>query len=278
MKSSDQLREEMLEVNRRQSEFYDQPHDQRGNPVTAAWSWVRDSIQAFRKELGLTRLIHERHLAWMGDLAGKRVLDFGCASGNALSLKIAARCGYYLAIDLSEEMIAEFTVKLDGAKIPHAEARAMDFLTANWDYEPFDVIYAHSVLHHFRYLDPLMELLRQRLAPGGVIVTLDPMETSLPIRILRRLYRPFQSDADWEFPFTRDTFATFARHFEIDGMQGVLGASKWAAPLAIVPFCRGLAARAGRKLADFDARHAVRPGYSLYACMHVALSMRHRSK
>lgn len=52
-------------------------------------------------------------------------------------------------------------------------------------------------------VDELIDKLDEKLAPGGIIISHDPLKTSKPIALIRMLYRPFQSDRRWEWPFGR---------------------------------------------------------------------------
>jgi hypothetical protein len=50
-----------------------------------------------------------------------------------------------------------------------------------------------------------------------VITVDDPLETWLPTKLLRMAYRPFETDADWGSPFTRDTLRAIQRAGEGPG-------------------------------------------------------------
>jgi SAM-dependent methyltransferase len=269
-------RQEMLSVNQAQRTFYETDASQRGNRVTKLWRQSRNAMFQIRKELGITDLIHQRHLEWLGDLQGKRVLDLGCASGNTLSLDIAERSGYYVGIDLSEPSIETLRQKLRAKNLPHADAQAMDFLTPDFPYEPFDLIYAYAVMHHFRHFDAFLEVLHRRLVPGGRVITFDPMQTCWEVRAARAVYRPFQSDADWEWPFTRQSIRQIEQYFDIEAIQGVMGHAKWSLPLALLPGGHGLAMQVGSRLHERDRQSAVKQGSGLWRCMQVALHLRRR--
>src|SRR5690606_16388512 len=105
-----------------------------------------------------------------GDLAGKSVLDLGCGQGNNISIQMAERAKFYLAFDLSEPAIAVLREKLDAQGLMEARAVAGDFLTSDFPYGPFDVVYANSVLHAFRSLESVLKLLFDRMTPGGRLV------------------------------------------------------------------------------------------------------------
>ena len=98
------------------------------------------------------------------------------------------------------------------------------------------------------------------------------MQTVLPVRIARILYRPLQSDRAWEFPFTRCTFEDFQKYFIIEGLQGVLGRSKWAFLMASLGADR--ADRLARRLHQHDLKYANEPGADLWRCMKVLMKLR----
>jgi SAM-dependent methyltransferase len=208
-------------------------------------------------------------------LSGKKVLDLGCYQGNSLSLFIAERAESYLGVDLSRPAIDRLRAKLEARGLKHAQARAVDFLDPNFTESGFDVIYAYSVAHHFRHFELFLKVLAAKLAPGGIVVTLDPMQTSLPTRMARAAYRPFQSDRDWEWPFTKRTFAEIQRVFEIAAVQGVMGYAKWCLPVSFVS--EDLATRTGRNLFARDLKEASTIGPGLWRCMQVAMCWRKRA-
>lgn len=259
----------MLALNEAQADYYDHLGSS-GNVVTRLWRFVRRRTQKMRALLQVTQQVLDLHRRWLGDLSGKSVLDLGAYGGNALSLELAARSGKYLAIDLSAEGIGRLRKRIEAAGLPHADARVVDFLSPDFG-ETFDVIYAHSVMHHFRYFDAFLGVLRGKLNPGGHVVSFDPLETDLPMRLLRRMYRPFQSDRNWEWPFNRGSFDTIRRHFVITDIQGSSGYLKWAYPLAI--FSPEAAARVGRNLQRRDLQAATALGPDLYRCLQVSLRL-----
>ncbi len=260
---------EMAGLNEAQAKFYETGKDEPGNLATRVWRNTARNLWDYRMALGIDDQIYALHWDWMGDLAGKRVLDLGCHAGNALSLDIAERSGFYLGVDLSRPAIAKLKGKLEKRRIPHADAIAMDFLSPDFPETDFDVCYAFSVAHHFKHFDAFLRLLKSRLVPGGKVITYDPLQTSVPVRLARMAYRPFQTDRDWEWPFDRDTFDMIQRHFEITGLQGVLGQAKQAMPLSLVS--PGRAATLGRRWHARDMQRANRIGRPLWGCMHVAM-------
>lgn len=280
---------EMLIINREQKAYYEpkpvvsrktqedvtsKSLEAQGNVITRLWRRVRWRLWSIRNELGIDAQIYDLHWEWMGNLSEKSVLDLGCFSGNTLSLAIAEKSKSYLGIDLSEVAIQELSRKLDEHGFSHAQAKAVDFLSDDFGTETYDIIYAQSVLHHFKYFDAFLKKLASHLAPGGRIISYDPMQTALSLRIARGLYRPFQSDSAWEWPFKKTTFAVIKRHFNIVAMQGVLGYAKWA--LLISLFNMKAAIKLGKKWHAGDFAQARNLNHRLWSCVHVTLCLEHK--
>ncbi len=258
---------EMARVNRAQEAFYS--GERSSGTLGGVWRSVRRRLDRLRSTLGIKEEIYDLHRAWLGDLAGKRVLDLGCYSGNALSLELAESSGSYLGIDLAAAAIETLRARL--AHVDSARVEAMDFLELPAG-ERFDVIYAYSVLHHFRHLGAALDRVERHLEPGGLLVTYDPLETSLPIWAARRVYRPFQPDSAWEWPFGRAAVRQLTGRFEPVGIRGVLGRAKWALPLSVM--APRAAASLGRRWNASDRASAVRPGRRLWTCLHLTMCLR----
>lgn len=269
-----------LDVNRQQKAYYESRFEADGaderaaNAVTNAWTRLRRRIQTHDRSIGTVDRILADHRAWLGDLSQSRVLDLGCFAGNDLSLWLADQSAEYRGLDLSESAIKALQEKLR-AQVPEADARARagDFLANELPDASFDVIYAHSVLHHFANVDLVLEEMHRVLKPGGVVVSLDPLSTEPLIRMVRAAYRPFQSDRDWEWPFTFTTFRQIDRWFEIDRIQGYRGFSMLGLPLATLPLMRRPAHAVGRLGLRLERRFSNRRGLALWLCWMVALRL-----
>jgi SAM-dependent methyltransferase len=263
-------KEEILQLNEKQREFY---NTQEKNWATSIWSWLRgNALRNIRKQIGIEKQVFNKHLEWFGDLSNKRVLDLGCYSGNVLSLHLAKNAKYYLGIDLSDVAISQLDKKI--ADIPTAHAKSLDFLSDDFKEQDFDLIYAYGVLHHFENLDLLTQTLKKKLVTGGQIISYDPLETSLPIKILRLLYRPFQTDKEWEWPFTKKTVAHFANHFEIVERRGILGKTKWFFLLQFLPISAQTKYNWGKKWNAHDFEQSLTNNQVLFQCMHLTMLMK----
>lgn len=266
--------EKMIEVNKKQKKYYelDPTMKKAGNLPTKIWRNLRRKLQDIRNKLGAEELIIKKHRFWLGDIGNKSILDLGCFSGNILSLELAKKSKSYLGVDLSESATLELKTKLNNAGIQNADTRAVDFLSEEFSSEQFDVIYMWGVAHHFENFEILLEKLDQRLKPGGCIITLDPMETYFPAKLLRMVYRPFQSDSDWEYPFNKKNFKQIDQTFTIKNIHGIMGKSKWAFPVSFIS--SALALRLGKKWQNYDEAHMNNiNSKEIWSCLMVSLHL-----
>ncbi len=255
---------------------FETPMNDRGNLLTRRWGAMRGVADRIRKDAGIKQHFRTLQKEWLGNLAGKRVLDFGCGQGNNISVHMAREADYYLACDLSEPAIAVLRGKLDTQGLVDAETIAGDFLAVEFPQEPFDVVYANSVLHAFHPLEDVLVPLFDRMAPGGMLVTMEPMKTSLPVWMARRFARTFRTDAAFNWPFSRRDFRTLQRYFVVEAVQGFYGWSKWAVPMALIPGLEGPATRFARRLHAWDVRQANHLGRGLWRCNSVTMQLRRR--
>jgi SAM-dependent methyltransferase len=262
-------KEEIIETNLKQKEFY---NTKKKNFATKLWSSVREkTLKKIRRNIGILDESYSLHKQWFGDLSNKKVLDLGCFSGNNLTLYLAENAKQYVGVDLSDVAIEKLNKKLE--HIPTAKALSVDFLSDDFDESDFDLVYAYGVLHHFQSPTVLINRLNEKMAPNAHIVSYDPLETSLPIKIIRSIYRPFQSDADWEWPFTRKTFYQFQNSFNIVERRGLLGKSKWFFLLGFLPMSEEKRIEIGKRWHKEDWEKSSTSLSRLFSCMHVTMLM-----
>ncbi len=258
-----------LETNQRQKVFYDK---KRKNFATKIWFSLRNGIlQKVRKSIGVEKQIHLLHLEWCGDLSNKKVLDLGCYAGNSLSMHLALNSKKYIAIDLSEKGIAHLSNRIKD--IPHARAIAIDFLSEAFTEKDFDLIYAYGVLHHFKSVELLINRLNEKLNANGTIISNDPLQTSLPIKLIRKIYRPFQSDKDWEWPFSKKVYCQFESAFKIKERRAMLGKAKWFFLVNLLPFSSERKTEIVQKWHREDWEKSKVSDSHMFSCMHLTMLM-----
>ncbi len=267
-----ETKEQLLEINKKQKDFY---NVRKRNFTTRLWSSLRGGLlKKIRKDIGVHDQAYAVHRAWFGDLSQKKVLDLGCYSGNFLSLHLAQHAKEYIGIDLSDVAIAKLKEKIKD--IPTAQALAVDFFSDEFDHSDFDLIYAYGVLHHFKDTDMLIRHLKSMMKPDGEIISYDPLQTSLPVKFLRVIYRPFQSDAAWEWPFSRTTYRKYEKSFEIIERHGILGNSKMSFLLNFLPISEEKRVSLGQKMHKKDWEKSAVSDSHLFSCMHLTMLMKNK--
>jgi SAM-dependent methyltransferase len=224
MKTSD----EMVSLNKQQAGFYDEiqkaeadtghggyAENQSANILTRAWAGLRYRQQAAVKEAGIEARVMEAHERWANLKAGGDFLEVGCFSCSPFTFRLAEKAGNYLGVDLSSKAVVALNEKIYARGLAHkARAEAVDFLELDSSRQ-FDLIYAYGVLHHFENPIPLFDKLAALAKPNALLIFCEPSAVNFVYRTLRAAYRPFQSDAAWEWPFTRSTIMALEQHFDL---------------------------------------------------------------
>jgi SAM-dependent methyltransferase len=234
----------MIAINKRQAEFYDHIHDAEAgkgrvgyaenpsaNILTRAWAKLRYRQQAAVKAAGIEDKVKETHKQWSTLKAGGDFLEVGCFSGSRFTFSLAELAGKYVGVELSTRAVDALNAKFIERGLAHkAKAEPVDFLALD-TVRKFDLIYAHGVLHHFENATDLFDRLAALAKPNALLVFCEPSAVNTLYRLLRTAYRPFQSDAAWEWPFTRRTVTALERHFEL--LEG-FGWGRRSLPLSVL--------------------------------------------
>jgi SAM-dependent methyltransferase len=243
--------EQMIMLNRHQAEFYDTIQEaedlgarqggysknQEANTLTRLIATLRYQQQRAVDTTGIRDRVRQMHFEWFAEKGGGSFLEIGCFSGSAYTFDLISAAGDYTGIELSDAACSSLRRKVeDRNQSSKAEIVHGDVL----EYKPdrkFDFIYAHGVLHHFENPQPLFSKIRDLIADDGSLVFVEPVAINPVYRFFRALYRPFQSDAAWEWPFRKVTVEELAKHFEVvDGF----GWGKFSLPLSVICAVPGL--------------------------------------
>jgi SAM-dependent methyltransferase len=216
---------DMLATNQVQASFYDsisEVEDQHtgsgyaehgaANLLTRIWADLRYKQQRAALLSGVDERKLKLHHEWLEKYRGGTSLELGCFRGTRFTDPLIEASGQYVGIDLSAKAVQALNDKIQRSQLQHkAKAISGDFLLFD-EHQKFDIIYAHGVLHHFENPQPLFEKVAALLAPGGVLILSEPSQVNPIFALIRAAYRPFQSDKDWEWPFTNNTVAALEQH------------------------------------------------------------------
>jgi 2-polyprenyl-3-methyl-5-hydroxy-6-metoxy-1,4-benzoquinol methylase len=150
-----------------------------------------------------------------GDLQGRRVLDFGCGSGEN-SLLLARRGARVVGVDISEALLhlarrrMEVNHLADSAEFVAGSAHDLPLRD-----ESVDVVFGIAILHHLDLPRTSREVLRV-LKPGGIAIFQEPVRDSKLVRAVRRLI-PYQGPdvSPFERPLTMPELHAFAAGFDM---------------------------------------------------------------
>ncbi len=276
MDSGDDKLKAMLEKNVSQKEYYEfdksEGFSHGGTVSTKLWSRFRGFIYRLGDDLQLNTKVYDLHRQWLSPLNDIKVFELGCHMGNELSIELAKKSSSYVGLDLSRSGLDVLEEKLKNSGITNYKLYDMDFLSTDFQEKDFDLVNAIGVLHHFKYFDIFLEKLDSILKPGALIFTLDPLNTYLPIRMARSMYRPFQKDKDWEYPFTKDTIKEIGKRFEIVSVIGILGKLKFAIPLYF--FNKKYALKKAEKWMKEDMEGLDINNKKLWKCLRISMLLR----
>jgi SAM-dependent methyltransferase len=196
--------------------------------------------------------------AALGELAGRRVLDYGC--GHGMASVVLARAGADVtAFDLSAAYLAEARRRAaaNGVRVAfvQADSEHLPFADAS-----FDAVWGCAILHHLDLGRAGRELHRV-LRPGGVAVFCEPWGGNPLLEFARRrLPYPGKERTPDERPLCDRDLPALRAAFPSLTVQGfqLLGMVRRVAPCLAGPLDRGDAwlLRAAPGLARF-CRYAV---------------------
>ena len=149
----------------------------------------------------------------LGDVRGKRIVDFGCGSG-ANSVLLAGRGAHVWGVDISEDLIRLAARRLSvngregGASFVVGSAHDLPFPDAS-----IDLVFGIAILHHLD-LDLVSREVYRVLKPGGRAIFQEPVRNSALVRFLRSLI-PYRAPdiSPYERPLTDGEVKRFTAPF-----------------------------------------------------------------
>ena len=149
----------------------------------------------------------------LGDVRGKRIIDFGCGSG-ANAIHLANRGAVVCGVDISEDLIRLAARRLavngraGGAAFVVGSAHDLPFPDAS-----IDVVFGIAILHHLD-LGLVSKEVARVLRAGGRGIFQEPVRNSAAIRFLRSLI-PYRAPdvSPFERPLTDGELRAFAAPF-----------------------------------------------------------------
>jgi len=161
---------------------------------------VFESPNTLRNE----RLFEQRLRARVG---GARVLDIGCGDGESSERLLGLGAACVRGIDVAETFIERAKLREQPGRLEFASQDVGQPLAGR-----FDVIFGRAILHHLDWREVLARLHADNLAPGGMMIFMEPLGGNLLTRLFHGLAR--KAHTLDERPFESDDLRWLRRSFE----------------------------------------------------------------
>ncbi len=157
---------------------------------------------------------HVGVVEFLGNLEGKRVLEFGCGTGS-MSVMLAKSGAKITTFDLSSASIqvakkrAEVNDVSDRVQLTVSAGERLPFAS-----ESFDIIFGKAILHHLNVTMSQFDLYRV-LKPGGKGVFIEPMGMNPFLNFARdHLPYPGKNPRGADVPLNYDEIHTWGQSFK----------------------------------------------------------------
>ncbi len=173
-----------------------------------------------------TQYVYRQMRDSLGDLHGKRVLEYGCGEGW-ITRDLARLGGEICAFDISPQAAANTKRLLsDTNLLDRCSVGVMPAENLTYDAESFDLAVGFAIIHHLDLGKALAELHRV-LKPGGSAYFAEPLATNPLIQLYRRLTPQFRTPDEQpltlrELPSLLSSFRSFEhREFYLTALGAI---------------------------------------------------------
>jgi len=177
-------------------------HDQWASGINADNTLIDEAFDS------ITALENQHILSQFGNVAGKRILDYGCGAAEG-GIYLAKRGAQVVGVDVSQGML-DAAQRLAGAHGVKIETRQVTENKIPADNNEFDLIYGNGVLHHVDLGVAKRELSRILKAEGtGCFI--EPLTYNPAIEVYRYLARTVRTED--EKPLSFEDIEAFDEYF-----------------------------------------------------------------
>lgn len=183
------------------------------NKITSRYA-LKDSIRS-------TRVVREWIILSSLELVDsnnvKKIIEIGCGIAAPYEyIKKYREIDSYIGLDHSEEMICSAkNIYSDDDRINFVCTDASEYR----EYDDADLIISIGVLHHVEKIDLLLSNIFKRLKTGAQIIVIEPNDSNLLIRLLRKVRKKVDSSYSAEQVFFKPD--ELLKHIENAGFKNI---------------------------------------------------------
>lgn len=129
--------------------------------------------------------IFKAMIAKIGDVKGKKILEFGCGTGW-ITAELASLGAFVDAFDISSEAIEQAEVLIASINLlDKCSLKVMNAESLDYENDTFDVVFGFAILHHLDLSKALPEICRV-LKPGARAYFAEPLGYNPLINLYRK--------------------------------------------------------------------------------------------
>lgn len=193
--------------------------------------------------------IYQRMITMAGDLANKRMLEYGCGEGW-ITRDLGQRGALVSAFDISVEAVRRTReVLLADGIAGRCSVTQMGAERLDYPDESFDIAIGFAVMHHLD-LDLALPELYRVLKPGGIAYFAEPLGSNPFINLYRYLTPQYRTED--EKPLVLEALGPHFSRFRNVVHQDFYVTALAAVALAYLPFGQQIYQSANRVLMKFD--------------------------
>ena len=160
--------------------------------------------------IGFKSIITNRFMSKLGNLEGKKAIDYGCGVGW-LTKTLAKQGAEVWAFDISDEAVKKTKAMVESLNLQHrVHVDQMPAEALNYASNMFDLIVGNAILHHVDLVASLKEMKRV-LKQGGKAYFMEPLGHNLFLNIYRRMTPHLRSED--EVPMRFEQFTIIKDYF-----------------------------------------------------------------
>ena len=146
-----------------------------------------------------------------GNMAGKRLLFYGCGGHFSMIKEFIERGSSVVAIDISPATIKKLSAKIDKENLTNkCIVLEMDCESLDFDPGTFDLVFGRSIIHHLN-IEKSLEQIYSVMKTGAKALFVEPLATNPVINLYRKLTP--QDRTPYEHPFVSSDIILFKNKF-----------------------------------------------------------------